>query len=345
MPELDTLGTIIKNTVEAEPNTNFLTDAELAKLTGIETAADVTDAANVAAAGAFMKSTDDLDDLTEGSTNKHFTNTEKTKLAHLTVTQAVDLDAIEARVNDLDAAVILKGVWDASAGTFPGAGVAQAGWSYIVSVAGTVGGIPFAVNDRAIAIADNASTSTYASNWHKADYTDQVLSVNSLTGAVTLTQDNIGDGATYKQYSAADKTKLAAIAAGATANDTDVNLKTHSIPVAVGDESTAMTTGTGKVTFRMPYAFNLTKVKLSVNTAPTGSTIIVDVNKNGASIFTTRPSIDATEKTTQSAAVAAVLTATPLALADDDEISIDIDQIGSTIAGAGLKVYLIGYRP
>ena len=38
----------------------------------------------------------------------------------------------------LDQATILKGTWDASAGTFPGAGVAQAGWTYIVSVPGTV---------------------------------------------------------------------------------------------------------------------------------------------------------------------------------------------------------------
>ena len=31
-------------------------------------------------------------------------------------------------------------------------------------------------------------------------------------------------------------------------------------------------------------------------------------------------------------------------LADDSEITIDIDQIGSSTAGAGLKVYLIGKR-
>lgn len=109
-----------------------------------------------------------------------------TKLDFLTVTQAVDLDAIEARVNALDAAVVLKGAWAANAGTFPGSGTAQAGDSYIVSVAGTVGGIAFAVNDRVLAIVDNASTSTYANNWLKLDYTDQVLSVNGLTGAVDL---------------------------------------------------------------------------------------------------------------------------------------------------------------
>ena len=45
-----------------------------------------------------------------------------------------------------------------------------------------------------------------------------VTSVNTLTGDVVLTQDNIGDGATYKQYSQTEKTKLAGIAAGAEVN-------------------------------------------------------------------------------------------------------------------------------
>lgn len=123
----------------------------------------------------------------------------KAKTDFLTVTQPVDLDSIETRVNALDAAVVLKGIWDASSGTFPGGGSAQAGDSYIVSVAGTVGGVAFVANDRIIAILDNASTTTYASNWHKADYTDAVLSVASLTGAISApdlrTAINVEDGA------------------------------------------------------------------------------------------------------------------------------------------------------
>lgn len=51
------------------------------KLAGIEAGADVTDAANVAAAGAFVKSVDDLDDITDGTTYKKYSATEKTKLA------------------------------------------------------------------------------------------------------------------------------------------------------------------------------------------------------------------------------------------------------------------------
>lgn len=112
--------------------------------------------------------------------------------------------------------------------------------------------------------------------------------------------------------------------------------------IACSDEVANLTTGAAKVTFRMPYAMTLTAVRLSVNTAPTGSTIIVDVNENGVSIFSTRPSIDASEKTSVTAATAAVFSDT--SLADDSEITIDIDQVGSTVAGKGLKVTFIGTR-
>jgi hypothetical protein len=112
--------------------------------------------------------------------------------------------------------------------------------------------------------------------------------------------------------------------------------------VAVSDETTALTAGTAKVTFRMPFAMTLTAVRASVNTAPTGSTLVVDINESGSTILSTKLSIDASEKTSVTAATAAVISDT--GLADDAEITIDIDQVGSTIAGAGLKVTLIGTR-
>ena len=115
-----------------------------------------------------------------------------------------------------------------------------------------------------------------------------------------------------------------------------------SIQLACSDEGTALTTGTAKLTFRMPHAMTLTAVRASVGTAPTGSTLVVDINEGGTSILGTKLSIDATEKTSTTAASAATITDS--ALADDAEITIDIDQIGSTIAGAGLKLTLIGTR-
>jgi hypothetical protein len=108
--------------------------------------------------------------------------------------------------------------------------------------------------------------------------------------------------------------------------------------IAASDEATDLTTGTNKVYFRMPYAATLLAVRATVNTAPTGSTLIVDINEAGTSLLSTKLSIDASEKTSTTAASAAVISDS--ALADDAEITIDIDQIGSTVAGKGLKVYL-----
>lgn len=126
-------------------------------------------------------------------------------------------------------------------------------------------------------------------------------------------------------------------------SDLTPSAEPETIIIECSDETTALTTGTGKVTFRMPYAMTLTEVRASVTTAPVGATIIVDINDGGTSIMdTTKLSIDAGEKTSTTAAAPAVLSDT--SLADDAEITIDIDQVGSGTAGAGLKVYLIGTR-
>lgn len=114
------------------------------------------------------------------------------------------------------------------------------------------------------------------------------------------------------------------------------------IMLDVGDETTALTTGNSKKTFRMPFAMVLTGVRASVTTAPVGSTITVDINEGGSSVLSTKLTIDASEKTSTTAATPAVISDS--ALADDAEITIDIDQVGSGTAGAGLKVVLIGSR-
>jgi hypothetical protein len=114
--------------------------------------------------------------------------------------------------------------------------------------------------------------------------------------------------------------------------------------IACSDETSDLATGTAKVTFRAPVAFLLTAVAASVNTAPTGSTLIVDINNGANSTLSTKLSIDADEKTSATAASAAVIDTDYDDIAADAEITIDIDQIGSTIAGKGLKVILKGTR-
>jgi len=151
----------------------------------------------------------------------------------------------------------------------------------------------------------------------------------------------------------ADARQIASVPRGGTANQvlvkssstdyaTEWSTPTESILIACGDETTALTTGT-KVTFRMPYAFTLTAVRGSLTTAATGATLFAfDVKESGSTIFSTKPTFDASEKTTTTAATASVLSDT--SLADDAEITVIIDAVGSTIAGAGLKVALIGRR-
>ena len=88
----------------------------------------------------------------------------------------------------------------------------------------------------------------------------------------------------------------------------------------------------------------LTGVKATVNTAPTGRTIVVDINEAGSTILTTKLSIDIGEFTSTTAATAAVIGGAGPALANDALLTFDIDHIGSSAAGKGLKVTLYGYR-
>jgi hypothetical protein len=130
---------------------------------------------------------------------------------------------------------------------------------------------------------------------------------------------------------------------------TGANVKTFAqsglpteVQVAASDETTALTTGTAKVTFRMPYAMTITAVRASLSTAQaSGSIFTVDINEGGTTILSTKLTIDNTEKTSTTAATPAVVSDT--ALADDAEITIDIDQIGDGTA-KGLKVTIIGTR-
>jgi hypothetical protein len=114
--------------------------------------------------------------------------------------------------------------------------------------------------------------------------------------------------------------------------------------IAASNETPALTAGAAKVTFRAPVAFRLTSVSASVTVAPTGSTLIVDINNGANSALSTKLSIDATEKTSATAATAAVVDTSFRDFTQDAETTIDIDQIGSTVAGAGLKVILGGTR-
>ncbi len=128
-----------------------------------------------------------------------------------------------------------------------------------------------------------------------------------------------------------------------THDDLQDKVKRQALIVAVGDETTVLTVGTAKITFRMPYAFTLTGVRTSLTTAGTGVALVtVDINEAGVTILSTKITIDATEKTSQTAATPPVISDT--ALADDAEMTVDIDTIDTDNVAAGLKITLIGFK-
>lgn len=101
----------------------------------------------------------------------------------------------------------------------------------------------------------------------------------------------------------------------------------------------------GAGTFRlyndMGTTWTITGVRASAGTAPTGASIIVDVNKNGTTIFTTqgnRPTIAISGNTSGNVTNMDVTT-----VAAGEYLTVDIDQVGSTIAGADLTVQVEVY--
>ena len=87
-------------------------------------------------------------------------------------------------------------------------------------------------------------------------------------------------------------------------------------------------------------AFTLTSVVVDVAVAPVGAIYIVDINKNGTTVLSTKLSIDASETSSRTAATPAVISVSSFALGDI--ITVDIDQIGVATAGQEPIVTLIG---
>ena len=109
---------------------------------------------------------------------------------------------------------------------------------------------------------------------------------------------------------------------------------THVHTNAAGITFTAtgtLTVSSGTLRFPITSAMTITNIRAMCNTAPTGASAIFDVNLNGTTVFTTqgnRPTIAVS--TTDSGNTVPDVTA----LAAGDYLQIDVDQVGSTVAGA-----------
>ena len=249
----------IKTAYESNADTNAFTDAEQTKLSGIET-------------GATADQTDlEIKIAYENNLNTNaFTNAEQTKLA-----------GIETGADVTDTAN--------------------------VTAAGALMDYEVDADIKTLSLPANTTISTFGASL--VDDADASAARTTL-GLGTLATDSAIDVA---------------------------------IGIACSDETTALTTGSAKVTFRMPYAMTLTDVRASLTGAgSTSGTTTIDINESGTTILSTKLTIDFSEKTSETAATAAVISDS--ALADDAEITIDIDAVTGGADETGLKVWLIGTK-
>lgn len=103
----------------------------------------------------------------------------------------------------------------------------------------------------------------------------------------------------------------------------------------------AVAVGAGKARFVNDTGVSvlLSNVSVHAGTAPTGAALIVDVNRNGTTVFTDqtkRPQLAA--GATDGSSVPALAGGAQAVLAPNDVVTIDVDQVGSTVAGSDLTV-------
>jgi hypothetical protein len=166
--------------------------------------------------------------------------------------------------------------------------------------------------------------------------------------------DSFND-ANFQVYNSADNTKILAFD---TSGITTSTIRTLVVPNANGtlaltantfeefsfaasDETTVLTAVTSKIAGHWPYNFTMSSVFFGLNVASTSGSFIVDFkDKNGTTIFSTRPTALQGERTSLTNGTQPVLVTT--SFAKGDAWSLDIATAG---AGAtGLKFYTKGIK-
>ena len=100
--------------------------------------------------------------------------------------------------------------------------------------------------------------------------------------------------------------------------------------LSVGTNKTPVLIATNTLTIEKVYAV--------VKTAPVGASLIMDININGSSIWATNQANRITINSGSTTGTSSAFDTT--ALSENDQLTLDIDQVGSGTAGANLTVAL-----
>jgi len=179
---------------------------------------------------------------------------------------------------------------------------------------------------------------------------DELVIVDDVAGTPTTKKATLGNAlAAYdaKTSTLTNKTFDANATGNSISNvqlaDLHTDAKTEVWGGAMSDETTILTAGTGKLEFVMPFGFEVTAVLITLTTAGTGAALVtVDINDDGATILSTKLTIDASEKTSSTAATPAVISSSTIAA--NSVITCDLDTIDTDNVATGLKVYITGYQ-
>ncbi len=212
----------IKTAYEANADTNVFTDAEKTKLTGIEASADVTDATNVNAAGAVMN--------TDASTAAMSFVIDEDNMASDSDTKVPSQQSVKAYVdaNSSDTTYTAGTGLSLSGTTFNVDQIAlttvqtAANESAQLALTTQEGDIVVRSDQNKSYVRNSGTAGTMADFTELLTPTDQVLSINGNTGAISAAQiaaavEAASDSNTFTD---ADHTKLNGIETGATADQT-----------------------------------------------------------------------------------------------------------------------------
>ncbi len=178
---------------------------------------------------------------------------------------------------------------------------------------------------------------------------DTQISSISQSKVTSLTADlaskeataNKGVASGYASLDGSTKVPIAQVPTGSSGSTVALGNHTHTgtFTLSAFSKQGTLSVTTGALRLPVEGAYTITGIRLMVGTAPTGTALLLDVNKNGTTIFTTqanRPTI-AAGATSGGPGAAPNVTS----LAAGDYLTVDIDQVGSTVAGSDLVVSVI----
>ena len=183
--------------------------------------------------------------------------------------------------------------------------------------------------------------------------TNRTITANFGTSAGTIAQGddsritgaeqtaNKGAASGYASLDGTTKVPIAQIPTGTSGTTVALGNHTHMLTFSLTSffKTGTLTVTTGTQRLPIDGTYTIVGARVMVGTAPTGANLIVDVNKNGTTIYTTqgnRPTV-----TAGSNAGGPGTTPDVTSLVAGDYLTVDVDQVGSTVAGADLTVSVI----